>query len=319
MMILIGFFILLTSFFAGSETALMSLNRIKLRSLADSGDRHAKMVQGLLEHPDQLFITMLIGTNLAIVFASSIFSAYWISQGNRYAEELTVLFVTPLLLIFGEIIPKALFRQNAFFLVTALAPFLSFSYRFFSPLGRIFSVLNNQLLRLMGQKDVRNQPLFATKAELKYLIQESEKEGMLKPYERSMVYRIFELGEKNVQKVTTPLDQIVALPSSATLEEVIRELCQSRFSWIPVYERTPNHFVGFVSLFDVAYEENVDKTVASFLRPLVSVKEDKAIDEVLITLQRKKSSMALVENHEKKTVGLVTIEDLLHEIMGGGA
>ena len=125
------------------------------------------------------------------------------------------------------------------------------------------------------------------------------------------------MGETHVKKIMTPLDRVVALPSSATVADLMNELRKSRFSWLPVYEKDPRQFVGVVSLFDVAHEENVDRTLSEFLRPFVSVEEEMVIDEVLVTLQRKKSSMALVESKEKKTVGLVTIEDLLGELVGG--
>lgn len=318
MLILVGFFVLVTGFFSGSETAFMSLNRMKLRHLAESGDRNAKIIHSLLDDPDHLFITILIGTNLAIVLAASSFSAYLIQQGNPFVEELATLIVTPLLLIFGEIIPKSLFRQNAFFLVTALTPFLNFCCRVLFPIATVLRFLNDRLLWLLGQKGVQKQPLFVTKAELKYLIQETEQKGMLKPHERSIIYRIFDLSEKNVKKIMTPLSQIVSLSSSGTVGEMMSELRQSRFSWVPLYEENPKAFTGFVTLFDVAFEENVDKPLSHFSRPLVFVPEEMAIDEVLVVLQKKKSTMALVENvGEKAIVGLVTIDDLLNELLGG--
>ena len=317
MLILVGFFVLATGFFSGSETALISLNRIKLRHLADSGDRNATLLQRLLSDPDQLFITILIGINLAIILASSIFSSYLIDQGSPFAEGIAILIVTPLILIFGEIIPKSLFRHNALSLAVSLAPIVQLCFKILYPFVRILKFINDRLLWVMGQKAYGNQPLFVTKAELKYLVQESERQGMLKPHERSMIYKIFELGEKNIKKIMTPLDRIVTLSSSATIGELMNELRKSRFSWLPIHENDPHHFVGVVSLFDVAYEENVDRPVSEFLRPLVSVDEEMIVGEVLVTLQSRKSSMALVKDREKKTVGLVTIEDLLGELVGG--
>ncbi|MFH1857491.1 MAG: hemolysin family protein [Candidatus Omnitrophota bacterium] len=315
--ILLGFFVLLTGFFSGSETALMSLNRVKLRHLADSGNRNAKIVQGLLDDPDHLFIAILAGTNLSIVLASSVFSAFLVERMNPYAEQLTTLIMTPLLLVFGEVIPKSLFRHNAFFLVTTLTPLLRLSCAVFFPIARALQAINDVLLRLLGQRKTEKEPLFATKAELKYLIQETEKEGILQAHERSIVYKIFELGEKEVRKMMVPVSQVVALSSSATIGEMIGQLRKSRFSWLPIYEGKPSAYVGFVSLFDVAYEEDVDKPLKPYVRPLVSVREEKAIDEVLVSLQKQKCSMAIVENADQCAVGLVTLEDLLHEIIGG--
>ncbi|MBI4437224.1 MAG: HlyC/CorC family transporter [Candidatus Omnitrophica bacterium] len=316
-MILVGFFVLLGGFFAGSETALISLNRVKLRHLAESGNRNAQAIQKLLEDPDQVLITMLIGTNVALLLASSLFLEYLVRRGTPFAEGVATLVITPLFLLFGEIIPKALFRQRALFLMEGLAGPLKLSFRLLFPLAKVLRFLNEFLLRLLGQKTSSPQGLFVTKAELKYLIQESEQRGLLEARERSMIYRIFELGEKRVKKVMTPLERIVTLPTSATIAEMVGEARRSRFSWIPVYEKEPPHYVGLVSLFDVSYEENVDKPLAAFLRPLIFVSEEMAIDEALVTLQTQKSSMAIVENAEKEKVGLVTIEDLLNELVGG--
>ena len=315
--ILIGFFVLMAGFFSGSETGFISMNRLKLRHLADSGNRNAQTLQKLLEDPDQLFITLLIGTNLAIILASSVFQNFLIERKSPLTEVTTTLVMTPLLLIFGEIIPKALFRHRSLFWTEGLAGFLNLSFKTLFPLARIMRFLNDLLLRLMGQKAFGDQPLFVTKAELKYLVQESEQQGMLKAHERSMIYKIFELSEKSVKRIMIPLERIVTLPSTATISEMVEEVRQSGFSWIPVYEKDPCHFIGLVSFFDVAYEENVGKPLSPFLRSVVFVSEEMAIDEVLVTLQTKKSSMAIVENAQKRTVGLVTIEDLLSELVGG--
>ncbi len=315
-MILIGFFIMIGGFFSGSETALISLNRIKLRHLAESGNRSALTIQKLLEDPDQLMITLLIGTNCSLLVASGVFLDFLEKRGTPGAVVITTAVITPLFLIFGEIIPKALFRYRSFFWLEAFSGLLKLSVKALFPLARVLRFLNDLLLRLMGQKEVGKTPLFVTKEELKYLVQEGEQKGFLKPRERSMIYQIFELSENSVKKVMTPLSQVTAFPASATLAEMMEGLRKSRLSSVLVYDKDPHQFVGLVNLFDVAHEENVGKSLGQFLRPIVSVQERMAIDEVLVTLQTKKSSMAIVENQEKKAIGLVTIEDLLNGLVG---
>jgi len=159
-----------------------------------------------------------------------------------------------------------------------------------------------------------NEPL---EKALRRLKKKVEREGILKAPERSMIYQIFELREKQVGGVVTPLSEVISLEESATIADLMERSRESGLSRLPVRE-TSGRFVGFVNLFDVAYEENMTKPIRSFLRALLSVPETMAVDEVLMALRSQKSPMALVTDGDGKARGIVTLEELLSELVGVG-
>ncbi len=309
------FFVLMTAFFAGTETALVSINRISLRHRAEAGDRNALRLLKILEDPDRMLVSLLVGTNLATVAAATVFSHFLIVRGSPSPEILTTLLVTPLLLIFGEIIPKALFRQRALLWMPEFSGVLELSFRILFPLSKLVEGANDLLLRCLRQKGKTPPNLFVTKAEIKYLVQESEREGILKPAERSLIYQIFELGEKKVGGLMIPLSKTLSLPETATVADLIEQARKSGLTRLPVQDHS-GRFVGFVNLFDVAYEEELTKPIKGFIRPLLSVQEDVVVDEVLMALRTRKSPIAIVTDASGEAKGLVVLEDLLSELVG---
>ena len=309
------FFVLLTAFFGGSETALTSLNRIALRHRAEAGDRNAIRLLAILENPDRMLVSTLVGINLATVSAATLFSHYLIARSSPSPEAMTTLLLTPLLLIFGEIIPKALFRQRSLLLMQELSGVLELSFKLLFPVSKLVEGANDLLLRCLRQKGRTPPTLFVTKAEIKYLVQESEREGILKATERSLIYQIFELGEKKVAGLMVPLPAGPFPSQTSAIAEVIEVAQQSGFSRIPIQE-SAGPFVGFVNLFDVAYEEDATKPIRDFIRPLFFVQETLAVDEVMGLLRTKKSPLAIVTDDQGRAKGLVTLEELLGELVG---
>ena len=309
------FFVLLTAFFGGSETALTSLNRIALRHRSEAGDRNAIRLLVILENPDRMLVSTLVGINLATVAAATLFSHFLITRNTPSPEGMTTLLLTPLLLIFGEIIPKALFRQRSLLLMQELSGVLELSFKLLFPISKGVEGANDLLLRCLRQKRRPLPTLFVTKAEIKYLVQESEREGILKAPERSLIYQIFELGEKKVGGLTTPLPPGPFPSQTSPIADVIEVARRNNFSRIPVQEAR-GEFIGFVNLFDVAYEEDVTKPVKDFIRPLFFVQEKRAVDEVMGVLRTRKGPMAIVTDDQGTPKGFVTLEELLGELVG---
>ena len=309
------FFVLMSAFFAGSETALTSINQIALKSRAEAGDRNAIRLLRILEDPDRMLVSTLVGTNLATVAASTLFSHFLLTRQSLSPEAMTALLLSPILLIFGEIIPKALFRQRSLLLMQELSGVLELSFKILVPISRVVQGVNILLLRCLRQRQTAPTTLFVTKAELKYLIQESEREGSLTAPERSLIYQIFGLGEKTVGEVMTPLSEVQPVVQTTAVADLIRHARESALTRIPV-QGTEGDIVGFVNLFDVAYEENVTKRIEGFIRPCLFVQERTPVGEVLVTLQTKKSPMALVKDAGGQVKGLVMLEGLLGELVG---
>ena len=318
-MILLGFLaipvlLLLEGFFSGSEMALVSCDRIKIRHQAGEGSRGAQVAQQLLERPDRFLATTLVGTNLCLVTNSAVAALlclYFLGEGREYYA--TVL-LTPLVLLLGEMVPKAYFRHHADRLAPLLAPPLNLCLRVFTPLTAIVHRASTILLTPLGISSLA-QDAYITREELKFLVQEGNNQADLDTEERRMIHKIIDFGETTVQEVMVPLIEVVALPSEATVAEAVAMVSEHHFARIPVYEERIDQIVGIVHAFDL-----LSADPGAPLRPLIRtayyVPETKLVDDLLQEMQRGRVQMAIVVDEYGGVVGIVTVEDLLEEIVG---
>jgi len=316
-LILIGFFILLEGFFSGSEMGLISINRIKLRHLVEAKIKTACQLQRLLNKPDRFLGTTLAGTNISVIAASCLFTGMIVSRFGTGFEWMTTACLTPFILIFGEILPKAIFRNAADRIILQVTFFLRIFSVILYPIVRVVTALSNLVLLPFARfaKPAKRSP-FVTREELRYLVQESEREGVIEPHERSLIYSIFDFSTKKVKDVMVPLRKVVALDSKRTIEAIKDTAKRSRYSRIPVYEGSAANFTGIVNILDCIYERDSRRPLAEFARPAIFLSQDTPVDRVLLSLQLKRQQMAVLVDKNKKAVGLVTIEDLLEEIVG---
>ena len=294
--------IILAGFFSGSETALISVNRVRLRHLAEAGRVDATKIIELIKRPEQVLAMVLIGTNITVVVASGLCT-------SLVGKWRSILIMTPLMLIFAETIPKFLFRQRANEIALKFAKPISFFHKLFYPVVFV-------ILRLSGQRERPQRSPFVTREELKYLIREGEHSGAIEPRERSIIYSIFDFGAKRVKEIITPLKKVAAIDAEADvkiLEEIAKRTGYSR---IPVYETSKENIIGIANILDAAFIEDTTQKVRKFARPCTFVSQDTLIDKVLLTLQSKKQPLAIVTDVNRKPIGIVTIEDVVEEIVG---
>lgn len=315
--LLITFFIILAGFFSGSETAFISLNRLKLRSQAQKNDRKALLILKMLENPDRLLGTTLVGTNISVICASIVLTTFLFTKFSLRNETLVTFILTPVILIFGEMIPKAVFRQKA----DRLGVNLIFVLKFFSlilfPIVTIVTSFSKLILKIGKKAENRkNLSLFVTRDELKYLIRESEKEGIVEPHERSIIYHIFDFGAKRLKDVMIPLEQIKSVDLGMSISEFKELARKCFFSRFPVYDEARNFFIGLIYILDVLHEEEKAVSLRNFLRPILFFNEEDLIDGALFKLQSEKQHMAIVLDVNHRPAGLVTIKDLLDELAG---
>lgn len=310
------FFIVMEAYFSGSEIGLISLNRIKLRHLVEAKVKVAVLIQKLLEKPDRLLSTTLVGTNIAVITSTALFTKILVDFfGVEYAW-MTTLILTPFILVFGELIPKTIFRQRSDqIMLNSVYPLYFFS-KIFYPIIAIISFFSNSILFIFGQKKTTKKSPFVTREELKYLLKESEKEGVIKAHERTIIYRIFDFGAMQAKQVTTPLKDIAALKTTDTIADARLKAQKTDFSRFPVFEDTPDKFIGLINVFDILFEKDENKKLDQYLRPILFLSEEALIENVLVTMQLKKQSMAILVNIENKPTGLVTIKDLAEQIVG---
>ena len=311
-LLLVAVFVGLEGFFSGSEIAIISANRIRLRHRADHGDRRAQSLLDLLEVPDQLLATTLVGTNISVVVATTLATVALIRLFGAAGELYALLLMWPLVLVFGEIVPKTIFQENADRAALLVIRPLRWAMVAFRPIS---TVVGGVARLLVARKAPARSP-FVTKEEIESLVHGAERGVDLEVGERLMIRRIFEFGDTPVKEVMVPLVNLVAVPADATTETVIDKVVTSGFSRIPVYRDEIYDIIGLINAFDLLIlPENVS-TVEDIIRPVHYVPEAKRKDDLLRELQQEKMHMAVVVDEYGGAVGIATIEDLFEEIVG---
>lgn len=304
--------VMVEAFFSGSEIAMVSANRTVLRQRAAAGDRGARMVERFLEQPQVFLATTLIGTNLAtVVFSVSVALAL---VGRTESELLAIGLVLPFTMVFGEVVPKSLFQQHADRIVTKVVYPLRAASVILRPLVWIMSAFASAMTRLTGTD---RQRAFVTRDELALLI-EADAGSEISDEEREMIANVFDLSSATVEEVMVPLSEVTALDENTTVGEAALEVADKQHSRMPVYRSRVDDIVGILHVFDLlqAGPRASGKTVAEVAKPAVYVPENKPAAELLVELKRAGNHMAIVVDEYGGAVGVVTVEDVLEEIVG---
>ncbi len=310
--------ILCSAFFSASETALFAANRVVLRQRRAQGDRRAATANALLSQASELLTTLLAGNTLSNVGVSVIATSIAFSLMGRGGEWAAFLATALVLLIIAEIAPKTLAARYADRLVLIVAGPISALMRIFTPLIRVLSLVATALVRPFGGHITPRAPL-VTQEQLRFLVQVGEEEGVIEQEEREMIHSVFEFGDTVVREVMRPRVDISAVPADATLNRALALMTERGHSRLPVYEGTIDHVLGVVYIRDLIpalRHGRLDQPVSELKRPPFFVPESKKVDELFKEMQQKRVSMAIVLDEYGGTAGLVTVEDLLEEIVG---
>ena len=322
--------LVLSAFYSGSETALVSVNKIRINQLVESKDAKAKIIHRLVESPDRMLALTLAGTNLANVLISQFgdrLTARVFPNAEHLQGPIAIIWVTTLLLIFGEILPKTIFRVKADSLALRYAYPLRISESVLAPLIYLVQTLTKLIVRIVDRGDSTPSP-DAQREELRLLATMGERSGNLLTDQRRMIHSLLNLQDRTVEQVMVPLVDIVAIERNTNREDFLQIAADAGFSRIPVYEEQIYNIVGIVNLLDVIYDDvdsgtDTDKegtpsaTIEPFIRTdLHFVPESKNINALLKEIQNTRHTMVFAVDEYRGTVGLVTIEDLVEEIVG---
>jgi len=310
--------ILCSAFFSASETALFAANRVVLRQRRAQGDRRAATANALLSQASELLTTLLAGNTLSNVGVSVVATSIAFSLMGRGGEWAAFLATALVLLIIAEIAPKTLAARYADRLVLIVAGPISALMRIFTPLIRVLSLVATALVRPFGGHITPRAPL-VTQEQLRFLVQVGEEEGVIEQEEREMIHSVFEFGDTVVREVMRPRVDISAVPADATLNRALALMTERGHSRLPVYEGTIDHVLGVVYIRDLIpalRHGRLDQPVSELKRPPFFVPESKKVDELFKEMQQRKVSVAIVLDEYGGTAGLVTVEDLLEEIVG---
>ncbi len=315
--ILIGLFFM-SAFFSAAEASLIALNKVRLRHMMENKRPGANRVYRLISRMDKLIATILVGNNLAntaiAAIATLIFSDLF---GEGRGLILSTVVITVLLVIFGELTPKVLATnhpEGTAFLVRHL---MSFMLLIFGPITWMLTRISNAFIRLFGGNPHSRSPL-VTEEEIKMMIRIGKEEGFYGDNERKMLERIFHFDEIEVRDVMTPLEKVTAVPVDISEEDLEKVVLEEGHNRIPVYEGPKDNIIGIIYVRDLLYLFKNRSLI--HLRDLLSapycVSPRQKVAELLKEFQRRRLQIAIVHNEAKRATGLVTLEDLLEEIVG---
>jgi CBS domain containing-hemolysin-like protein len=316
------------AFFSGSEAAIVSVNKIRLRHLADKGSARAQALQRLFEHHDRLFGTILLLENFLIVIASSIASwsllrAFAYGQLSLPLAVLTALTLTFFIVLFGELIPKTFAAQDSEAHALAVARPLEAIVAAAWPIVWAFTSLTTFILGMVNRlfrRDAAQAIPFLTQDEIRLLVDVGQEEGVLEQEESQMIRSIIELGDTTVREIMVPRIDMVALPEDATFDEAVKVAIHDGHSRIPIYRASSDNIIGVLYVKDLLAflqaDERPHLLPTAYVRPAHYIPESKPVDELLEEMRRAKIHLAIVMDEYGGTAGLVSIEDILEEIVG---
>ncbi len=309
-----------SAFFSGSETALISVNKVKLQGWLEKKIHLARLVDKFLNRPSDIFSTLFVGNNLMNVLVTVLITDLIIQLFfPRQALSILVMalvipaIVIPPTLFFGEIIPKSVAREYAGRLMPLVATPLLVSHYLLTPVSKITHLISYQLLRLIGIKKQERESIFTRKNIQRVLI-ESERTGVLDKEERSYISGVFNFSESSVREVMTPRTEIVAVPKGTSIDEIAAKMSRSSFSRIPIYEGSLDHIIGIVHVVDLLGGSKKDEE--PLIHPVIFTPETRKCDNLFYEMRHKKCHLAVVLDEYGGTAGIVTLENLLEELVG---
>ena len=315
--ILLAVLIGMSAFFSASETALMSLSKIRIRHLVDEKVKGAETVSKLVENPNKLLGSILVGNNIVNIGASALATALAIDILGNTGVAVATGIMTILVLIFGEITPKSLAAQHSEFISLKVAKPISLFIVIFNPLVSVFLFVTNGIIKLLGGKPGRTQP-FITEDELKTMVNVSHEEGVLEGEEKQMIYNVFEFGDTQVRDIMTPRTDMASIEVGSTYEKIIETFKTEQFSRLPIYQDTTDNIVGILYIKDLIFKasENTVFEIQDYIREPYFTFEYKKTTELFQELRAHRIPMAIVLDEYGGTAGIVTVEDLIEEIVG---
>ncbi len=309
--------IMLSAFFSMSETALMSINKIRLRHMVEEEVPGAKLVEKLVEDPNKLLGAILIGNNIVNIGASSLATVLATKIFGNSGVGIATGVMTILVLIFGEITPKSIAKQKSDEVSLKVGRPIQFFVFIFKPFVYIFTTISSLFIKIFGGDPDVTQP-FITEEELKTMVDVSEEEGVLENVEKEMIFNVFDFADLQVKDVMVQRVDIVAIDKDDTYDEVMETIKKEQFSRIPIYDETIDNIIGFLNVKDLAMIENPRKdfNISKYIREPFYTFEFKKIVELFKEMKKTRNHIAVVLDEYGGTVGIVTIEDLVEEIVG---
>lgn len=309
--------IAMSSFFSMSETALMSISKIRLRHMVEEEVPNAKLVEKLLEDPNKLLGAILIGNNIVNIGASSLATIVATNIFGSGGVGIATGIMTILVLIFGEITPKSIAQQKSEVVALKVAKIIRLVVFIFRPFISIFTGISSLFIKMLGGNPNATES-FITEEELKTMVDVSEEEGVLENVEKEMIFNVFDFADQQVKDIMVQRVDIVSIDEEANYDEVMEVIKSEQFSRIPVYNQTIDNIIGVLNVKDLAMVENPRENfdIKKYIREPYYTFEFKKVVELFKEMKKTRNHISVVLDEYGGTVGIVTIEDLIEEIVG---
>lgn len=310
---IIVLFLVLSAYFSATETAFTSINRIRMKNLAGDGDKRAKRVIELEGKYDNLLSTILIGNNLVNIGLTAVATAIFLELTPEYGATLSTVVVTVVVLIFGEISPKSLAKESPENFAMFSAPLINLMMTLLTPVNFLFSKWKSLLSKLFKIGNSRA----ITEDELLTIVEEAETEGSIEAGQSELIQNAIEFNELEAWDVLTPRVDIKAIEIGSTKKDVAKLFMETGFSRLPVYEDDLDKILGVLNQKDFHnYISGSKKTISDYVKPVVYVAGSMKAADLLKKLQISKSHIAIIVDEYGGTAGLVTMEDIIEELVG---
>ena len=305
--------VLMSAYFSATETAFSSLNKTRMKTMAEKGNKRATLVLKLSDHYDKLISTILIGNNIVNIALASLGTVFFVSIYGDIGATISTAVITIAVLIFGEISPKSIAKDMPEKFAMFSAPLISFLIWVLTPLNFVFSLwkkLLSKLLRVESDSKMSQE-------ELLMLVDEVEQEGSIDEDEGDLLRNAIEFGEQEAGDILTHRVDLEAVPMDATNEEIAKIFTQTRFSRLLVYTESIDNIIGVIHLKDFFTETGItERPLEELITKPVFIQKSEKINDLLKILQQNKSPIAVVLDEYGGTRGIVTMEDILEELVG---
>ncbi len=313
--IIIIILLLLSAFFSSAETAFTMVNKIRIRSLIEDGNKRAITVGKIIDNSGKMLSAILIGNNIVNISASALMTSLTIHLWGSYATGIATGVMTVLVLIFGEITPKTTATIYAEKFALVYAPVVYFIMFIFTPVIFIIDKLSGVILKLI-HVDANNKHNKITEEELRTFVQVSHEDGVIESNEKKIINNLFDFGDTEAKDVMIPRIDMTLADVNTGYDDIIELFRETKYTRIPIYEGNPDNVIGILNIKDLILSQHNDFNIRSIMRKPFFTYEHKNTSELFNVMQRSSHSISIVLDEYGSTAGMITTEDLLEEIVG---
>lgn len=315
--IAVTFLVLIEALFSGSEIAILSCDKTKMKLASDKGSRGAKLALKLSDQQEIVLSTTLLMTSICIILLTTLIEIFFSTRSRGSTEIHSILVASTVVIIFGELIPKAVFRRFSDRLAPRVSFIVNIAYRVFFPITFFLSFVNAKLSKLIGPAELLiTGKKRTTRDELKSLLSIGSHDVNISKTEKRMIRRILDFKETAAGEAFIPLVEVDAIPVQTTIRQAVEFFIRNRHSRIPVYQSRIDNIVGILDVRDLLRAKDISLAITPFVKAPHYIAETQRLEDILKEMHSQKSEMVIVVDEHGGAVGIMTTEDIVEEIVG---